>query len=68
MERRVVITGLGMVTPLGVGVEKNWQAVSEGKSGIGRITKFDTSAFASKIAGEVKNFNPQDFIALFGVW
>ena len=63
MERRVVITGLGMVTPLGVGVEKNWQAVSEGKSGIGRITKFDTSAFASKIAGEVKNFRSEDFLS-----
>lgn len=63
MERRVVITGLGMVTPLGVGVEENWKAVSEGKSGIGYITKFDTSAFASKIAGEVKNFRSEDFLS-----
>ena len=63
MDRRVVITGLGMVTPLGIGVEENWQAVSEGKSGIGLITKFDTSAFSSKIAGEVKNFRSEDFLS-----
>jgi 3-oxoacyl-[acyl-carrier-protein] synthase II len=52
-----------MVTPLGTGVAKNWEAVCAGKSGIGNITKFDASGFASRIAGEVTDFNPQDFMA-----
>ena len=52
MTRRVVVTGLGMVTPLGTGVEKNWEAVCSGISGIGPITKFDATGFASRIAGE----------------
>jgi len=63
MARRVVITGLGMVTPLGIGVEENWEAVSKGKSGIGPITKFDASSFASQIAGEVKDFRSEDFLS-----
>lgn len=62
MKRRVVVTGIGMVTPLGTGVEKNWEAVCAGKSGLGPITKFDASAFASKIAGEVKDFKAEDFL------
>jgi len=62
MNKRVVITGLGVVSPLGVGVEKNWSAVCQGISGIGPITRFDASDFASRIAGEVKGFNPEDFI------
>jgi len=62
MARRVVATGLGMVTPLGVGVEKNWESVISGKSGIGPITKFDVSSFASQIAGEVKGFRSEDFL------
>lgn len=62
MKRRVVVTGIGMVTPLGTGVEKNWEAVCAGKSGLGPITKFDVSAFASKIAGEVKDFRAEDFL------
>ena len=62
MVRRVVITGLGMVTPLGTGVEKNWEAVCSGRSGIGPITKFDASLFSSRIAGEVKDFNSEDFM------
>jgi len=63
MTRRVVVTGFGMATPLGIGVEENWQSVSKGKSGIGPITKFDASAFATKIAGEVKDFRSEDFLS-----
>jgi 3-oxoacyl-[acyl-carrier-protein] synthase II len=62
MNNRVVVTGLGMVTPLGTGVQKNWDAACAGKSGIGPITRFDTSDFPSQIAGEVTDFNPEDFI------
>ncbi|MCK4368794.1 MAG: beta-ketoacyl-ACP synthase II [Dehalococcoidales bacterium] len=62
MKRRVVITGLGAVTPLGVGVEESWQALCQGKSGVGVVTGFDASDFRTKIAGEVKGFNPLDFI------
>ena len=62
MTKRVVVTGLGMVTPLGTGVEKNWDAVCSGQSGIGPITRFDASEFASQIAGEVTDFNARDFL------
>ena len=62
MTRRVVVTGLGMVTPLGTGVEKNWEAACSGKSGIGPITKFDASPFLSRIAGEVTDFRAEDFL------
>lgn len=62
MTRRVVITGLGMVTPLGTGVEKNWEAACAGVSGIGPITKFDVSPFQSQIAGEVTDFRAEDFV------
>ena len=62
MEKRVVITGMGIISPLGIGVEKNWEAICQTKSGIGLITKFDTAEFASKIAGEVKGFNPEDYM------
>jgi len=60
--RRVAITGMGMVTPLGVGVEKNWKAVLAGESGVGEVTRFDASRLPSRIAGEVKDFQPPDFI------
>lgn len=60
--RRVVVTGLGLITPLGIGVETTWGNLINGKSGIGKITRFDASAFPTQIAGEVKNFNPEDFI------
>src|SRR5262245_26001160 len=60
--RRVVITGLGLVTPLGTGVAKNWQAAIEGRSGIGPITRFDAADFPTRIAGEVKDFVPEHFI------
>src|SRR5262245_44789263 len=63
MDRRVVITGLGMVSPLGIGSEENWRALIQGRSGIGRITRFDTSDYACKVAGELKGFNPGDWVA-----
>jgi 3-oxoacyl-[acyl-carrier-protein] synthase II len=62
LKRRVVITGMGMVTPLGIGVEKTWEALIAGKSGIGKITKFDASGYDTRIAGEVKDFVPENFI------
>lgn len=60
--RRVVITGLGLITPLAIGVRETWDALCAGKSGIGEITRFNASEFTTKIAGEVKNFNPEDFL------
>ncbi len=60
--RRVVVTGLGVVSPLGTGTEKNWSAITSGKSGIGKITRFDASELPSQIAGEVRDFNAEDFI------
>jgi 3-oxoacyl-[acyl-carrier-protein] synthase II len=60
--KRVVITGLGVVSPLGIGIDENWDALQNGRSGIGLITRFDTTDFPAKIAGEVKNFNPEDYI------
>lgn len=62
VERRVVVTGLGLVTPLGTGVDKNWEALMAGRSGIGPITRFNVSEFPVKIAGEVKDFKPEDWI------
>ena len=62
LDRRVVVTGLGMVTPLGTGVDKNWEALCAGRSGAGPITKFDASQFPVRIAAEVKDFNPEDWI------
>ncbi len=62
MNKRVVITGLGLVTPVGVGVEESWESLCSGKSGVGEITRFDTSDYQTKIAAEVKNFHPEDFM------
>lgn len=60
--RRVVVTGIGVVSPLGTGNRKNWDALLAGVSGIDRLTRFDASDFPVQIAGEVKDFNPEDFI------
>ncbi|HSY47562.1 MAG TPA: beta-ketoacyl-ACP synthase II [Thermoanaerobaculia bacterium] len=61
-KRRVVVTGIGMISPLGIGNEPTWQGLIEGRSGIGRITKFDASAFPCQIAGEVRGFNPEQWV------
>src|ERR1700719_186243 len=61
-DRRVVVTGLGLITPLGTGVEKNWEALMAGRSGIGPITRFDISDYPTKIAGQVPDFDPLDWI------
>jgi len=61
-KRRVVITGLGAVTPLATGVEESWRKLCQGKSGVARITKFDLSAFNVQIAAELKDFHPEDFL------
>ena len=60
--RRVVVTGVGVISALGTGVEKNWDALINGRSGIDRITRFDASELPTQIAGEVKDFNAEDFI------
>lgn len=62
MTRRVVITGMGAVTPLGNSAEESWKGACAGKSGIGLITKFDTTVFDTKIAGEVKAFDPLQYV------
>ena len=60
--RRVVVTGVGLVSPLGIGTEANWDALCAGRSGIGPITRFDASQHACRIAGEVQGFDPVQFI------
>src|SRR5438067_2365003 len=60
--RRVVVTGIGLVSSLGIGTDANWAALTAGTSGIATITKFDASQFATRIAGEVKDFDPLAFI------
>ncbi|QNN44641.1 beta-ketoacyl-ACP synthase II [Pedobacter roseus] len=60
--KRVVVTGLGAITPLGNTVEQFWQQILAGKSGIGPITKFDSSKFKTQFAGEVKGFNPEEYL------
>ncbi len=60
--RRVALTGVGLISPLGVGTAENWQALLAGKSGIGLITRFDTTEYPAKIAGEVQGFNPLDYV------
>ena len=62
MKKRVVITGIGTINPIGNNVDATWEGISQGKSGISRITRFDPEGFPTQIAGEVKNFEPLDFI------
>ena len=61
-KRRVVVTGLGLITPVGIGVSETWKNIIAGKSGITTISKFDTSNFSSQIAGEVNNFDPLQYL------
>ena len=60
--KRVVVTGLGALTPVGIGVEKSWDSLVKGESGIGLVTRFDASEFPSRVAGEVKGFEPEDYL------
>jgi len=60
--RRVVVTGIGLVSSLGIGTDANWAALGAGRSGVGTITKFDASQFATQIAGEVRGFDPLEYI------
>ena len=62
MPRRVVVTGIGIVSPLGIGTEETWEAVRCGRSGIGPITAFDATAYTTRIAGQVKDFDPEKYI------
>jgi len=63
MKRRVVVTGMGIISPLGIGLEENWAAITEGRSGVGLISKFDAGSFPVRIAGEVKDFQPENYIS-----
>ena len=61
--KRVVVTGLGIVSPVGIGIQDSWKALCEGRSGIGRITKFDPTPYETQIAGEVKGFKAEDWMS-----
>jgi len=63
LERRVVITGIGLVSPNAIGREAFWEALTEGKSGIKRITRFDVSSYATQIAGEIQDFDASDYMS-----
>jgi 3-oxoacyl-[acyl-carrier-protein] synthase II len=62
LSRRVVITGIGLVSSLGIGTEANWKALLIGTSGVDRVTKFDVTGYAAQIAAEVRGFDPLDFV------
>lgn len=62
MNRRVVVTGLGLITPVGLTADVTWEALLAGRSGVGPITKFDTEGYVARIAGEVDGFDPTDFV------
>ena len=62
MSRRVVVTGVGLVLPQGIGIDSVWEKIYEGVSGVGPITKFDTTDFDTKIAAEIKGFRSEDYI------
>lgn len=63
-ERRVVVTGLGAVTPVGIGVDPFWEAITAGKSGVARVTRFDPTPFPTQIAAEASNFDPSDWVEI----
>ena len=63
MKKRVVVTGLGCVTPVGIGKNEFWNSIKSGVCGIDKVTRFDASSFQSQVAGEVKSFNPEDYIS-----
>ncbi|NIP29825.1 MAG: beta-ketoacyl-[acyl-carrier-protein] synthase II, partial [Candidatus Dadabacteria bacterium] len=63
MSRRVVITGIGLITPVGIGKDETWKSISEGVCGVDRITKFDPSNLKTQIGGEVKNFDPSLYMS-----
>ena len=62
MHRRVVITGIGLVSSLGIGTHATWDGLLAGTSGVGRVTRFDVTAFAAQIAAEVRGFDPLDYV------
>ncbi|HEX5230314.1 MAG TPA: beta-ketoacyl synthase N-terminal-like domain-containing protein, partial [Bryobacteraceae bacterium] len=62
LSRRVVVTGVGLLSSVGTGTDESWKAICEGRNGISRIEQFDAAAFACRIAGEVKNFDPAQYI------
>jgi 3-oxoacyl-[acyl-carrier-protein] synthase II len=64
---RVVITGIGAVTPIGIGKDEFWDSIIKGKSGVAPITRFNTDEFDTKIAAEVKDFEPRDYIDLLNM-
>lgn len=62
MKRRVVVTGVGLVTPCGIGIDNVWSNILSGQSGVGPLTRFDTARFDTRFAGEIKEFNPEDYV------
>ena len=62
-DKRIVVTGIGLVTPVGIGIDNTWSALCAGQSGIGSITRFDPSGHTTQIAGEVDDFHAEDFMS-----